>query len=253
MTQDLPPASFDTPGPWTLVVSVPSGDLHVRTHPLPRTDVEILNVREPQDIVVRADEGSREVSITQNRRGRFNWRGSSCNLTVVVPEGTVVRVQGEALDTDVSGRTGSLTVNTASGDVRVEHVDGDLRTHSASGDLSADHVSGSLLVRSASGDLRVGRADGDVTVQSVSGDVIIERLSAGRTSVHSVSGDIDLGVLPGLQVHLELSSVSGTARPELDMGSATGDDGAPVDVALEIAVRTVSGDMRVRRSTAVYG
>lgn len=253
MSQDLPPVSFETPGPWTLVVSVPSGDLHVRTHPLPRTDVEILNIRDPQDIVVRADEGSREVSITQSRKGRFNWRGSSSNVNVMVPEGTVVRVQGEALDTDVSGRTGGLTVNTASGDIRVEHVDGDLRTHSASGDLSVDHVGGSLLVRSASGDLRVGRADRDVTVQSVSGDVIIERLSSGRTSIHSVSGDIDLGVAPGLQVHLEMSSVSGTARPELDMGSGVRDDGMPTDVALDIAVRTVSGDMRVRRAHEVYG
>jgi DUF4097 and DUF4098 domain-containing protein YvlB len=245
---DLSPQTFDTPDHWTLVVSVPAGDLTVTTHDAPVTELQITGVREPEDIVVRADERAREISITQNKRGRFNWRGSSINVAVSAPLGTDVRVKGASLDVAVHGRVGNLNVDTASGDLRADHVDGILRTHSASGDLSVDHVSGALSVQCVSGDVEVGRADRDVTIQSVSGDVTIERLSSGRTSVHSVSGDVDLGVARGLQLHLDLSSLSGSARTELDVDGDTGGMAPPASVALDINARTVSGDIRVRRS-----
>jgi DUF4097 and DUF4098 domain-containing protein YvlB len=250
MSQDSSPFSIDTPGEWTLVVSVASGHLQVRTHDAPRTDIAITGARDEQDVTLHSDERGREVSVKQNRRGRFNWRGGSLAITATVPVGTVVRVNGESLDIDVAGRVGDLTVNTASGDLRADEVHGTMRSHTASGDVAVRHVTGSLLVRSASGDLDVGRADHDVTVQSASGDISIERLSAGRASVHSVSGDVDLGVAPGLRLHLELASLSGTTRPELDLGSDNDDE--PI-VALDINARTVSGDIRVRRSHAVVG
>jgi hypothetical protein len=66
--------------------------------------------------------------------------------------------------------------------------------------------------------------------------------------VKTVSGDVEVGVVPGLRVWLDLSSISGRMTSQLD-----GDDGvAGNDPAqLTIAVRTVSGDLRVRPAAVV--
>ncbi len=250
MSVDLDPVTFPTTGPWTLSVSVPDGTLTVTTHAQPSTEVTVRGARDPNDVVVRADERTQTVSITQPRRRGFGWFGSGVSLVVVVPEGTALRLKGEALDLEAHGRVGSVAVSTASGDMQVDTVDGELRVHSASGDVQAEHVTGPVLVRSASGDVQLGRADRDLTVQSASGDVAVGLLRAGRTSIQVVSGDVDLAVERGLRLHLELSSLSGTMNPDLDLEDDPAGFGSDA-VALDVKVRTVSGDIALRRSSQV--
>ena len=59
-----------------------------------------------------------------------------------------------------------------------------------------------------------------------------------------MSGDVEVGVAPGLRVWLDLSSVSGRMNSQL-----TDDDGdageGPAQLALTL--RSVSGDLRIRR------
>jgi hypothetical protein len=62
--------------------------------------------------------------------------------------------------------------------------------------------------------------------------------------VNSVSGDVDLGILAGTGVWLEVSSVSGRTTSELSMG---GDAVPPTGASLKVRVRTVSGDIELRR------
>ena len=250
MSVDFDPVTFATTGPWTLSVSVPAGTLTVTTHPRASTEVTVLGARDPHDVLVRADEHSKTVAITQSRRRGFGWFGSGLSLEVAVAEGTALRLKGESLDVRASGRFGSVTVGTASGDVQVDTVDGELRVHSASGDVQAAYATGPVLVRSASGDVQIGRADDDLTVQSASGDVRVDLLLAGRTSIQVVSGDVDLGVARGLRLRLELASLSGSIDSDLDL---EGDAGASHSdtVALDVKVRTVSGGISLRRSSRV--
>ena len=53
-----------------------------------------------------------------------------------------------------------MKVNTASGDVRFEHVGGDAQVNSASGDVNLDRVDGALTVNTASGDVEIRRVHG---------------------------------------------------------------------------------------------
>ena len=66
-------------------------------------------------------------------------------------------------------------------------------------------------------------------------------LCAGDLKVQSVSGDVDIGVGPGLALWLDVSSVSGSTSSDLELGEKPGEGGIPV----ELRVRTVSGDIRV--------
>jgi DUF4097 and DUF4098 domain-containing protein YvlB len=117
---------------------------------------------------------------------------------------------------------------------------------SASGDLRVESVAQGVDARTASGDVAIGRASGDVSVSTASGDVGIERAGSGSVRIKTASGDVSLGVVPGLRVWLDLSSVSGRVDLQLDDDSAGGEGPAQ----LSLSVRTVSGDQRIRRGAA---
>jgi hypothetical protein len=65
--------------------------------------------------------------------------------------------------------------------------------------------------------------------------------------VKTVSGDIEVGVVPGLRVWLDLSSLSGRMESQLDGDDPIAGDGP---AQLTIALRSVSGDQRIRRAAS---
>ena len=190
------------------------------------------------------------------------WRTPRFAVRVTVPRGTATRVAVASADTELRGELGSVELTAASGDGFVEHcsdlqvrsasggtrigtVTGSATIGTASGDVRVESIGAGLRVRTASGDVEVGAAGGEVSVSTASGDVGIDRLAGGSVRVKTASGDITLGVVPGLRVWLDLSSVSGR------MESALVDDAAGGGAAqLTLSVRSVSGDQRIRRSAA---
>ncbi|HVD29521.1 MAG TPA: hypothetical protein VNC79_13625, partial [Mycobacteriales bacterium] len=76
------------------------------------------------------------------------------------------------------------------------------------------------------------------------GDVTVGAVTGGTVQVTTVSGDASVGVTPGLRVWLDLSSVSGRIVSQLDDGGPAGDGPA----ALTLAMRSVSGDLRIHRA-----
>jgi hypothetical protein len=183
-------------------------------------------------------------------------------VRVTVPPGTACRVAVASADVELRGELGrveltaasgdstvescaELQLRTASGDARIGSVAGRATVGSASADVWIGSADGGVEVRTASGDVEVGSAAGDVSIATASGDVGVRHLSGGSAQVKTVSGDVALGVAPGLRVWLDLSTVSGRMESELD-----GDDSAGEGPAqLSIAVRSVSGDQRIRRAT----
>jgi Toastrack DUF4097 len=148
-------------------------------------------------------------------------------------------------DVAVEHVTGDLTVTTGSGDVTTEQVDGRLQCNFASGAARVGHVLGDAAVHSASGDLELRRADGSVRATSASGEVRIGSVSAGQVKVNSASGAVSIGVQPGTRVWLDLVTMAGRTRTDLDVL-----DRAPAGTAPELSVhaRTASGDIEVHRA-----
>jgi hypothetical protein len=112
-----------------------------------------------------------------------------------------------------------------------------------SADIELDGVAGGLRVRSTSGRVRAGAIAGNAVVKTISGDVSISDARAGRLRVESVSGDALIAIHSGVGSTIALTSVSGRLHSDLpvrDRGDAA--DG------LDIAVRTVSGDVILRRA-----
>ena len=184
-------------------------------------------------------------------------------VRITTPAGTAARIAVASADVELTGRLGALDLSsasadldveqgtdvrlrTASGDARVGIVDGGGSIASASGDVRVGRAAGTLQLRTASGDVSVEQAAADVAISTASGDVTVAAATGGVVQVKTVSGDASVGVIPGLRVWLDLSSVSGRMESQLDDGAAG--DGPP---ELTLNLRSVSGDMRIHRTTAL--
>lgn len=239
------------------VVEVDAGRVVLRTsdpHPERRlalvecTYDEAANRLTVDTKAVRNAGGSRSLGLKSALTRLLDTAHHDVDVDVAVPEGTSVRYRTASGNLEADGVVASLDVSCASGDVSVGAVSGSTKFHSASGDFRAARVSGAIKVKSASGDVRVARVDGDVRVQSVSGDVALSVSSPVGVEVNSVSGDVVVGVRPGLLIDIDAKSLSGNLTSEITLDGASGATG---ERAMSLKVRSVSGDVTVRRDADV--
>jgi len=266
--------TFETPGRVRLEIAIPAGSVRIKTWADPRVDVEVSPARGDEasqqaaaETRVEATErgGRHEITIrAPKREGRFGFLGRSPEIEVSVrcPEDTDVDLTTHSADLDTSGRigdvdvrsasgdamlgdTGSLAFTTASGDLSAGTVGGTLNAKSASGDVSVREVGGIASVTTVSGDVRLEGTDDTASVSSVSGDIDLENAGRGAR-LNSVSGDVHVASRRGLALWIDVQSVSGSVRSELDVDEKKTGEGEPV----ELRVRTVSGDVRLSRAGA---
>ena len=268
--------TFETPGNVKLRVSLGSGDVRIDAEDELRTEVELVALRDDEatrsaiaEATVEAREhGDRtEIVVELPRKGSWSFlgRGPSVGVRVRCPRGADVEVGTASADVTTTGPLGNVEAKTASGDLAFDVV-GSLRVTTASGDAAVQEILGAGEVKTASGDVlvRLGRGplslnlvSGDVAVNdakvslsvaTVSGDQEIGSVEAGEVKLQSVSGDVRVGVRPGLKIWIDATSVSGSMTSELSMEDGPGSAGEP---EIELRARTVSGDVRIVRASGV--
>ena len=259
--------SFETPGPLTLDIRVPSGDIALEAVEGTETIVEISGSPELEEearIEIHPKRDGHEVSvIIEKRSGLFRAFREEIRVRVTSPPGADVEVSTASADVDARGAFGGAQINTASGNVEFEHVGGEAQVNSASGDVKLDRVDGPLTVNTASGDLEVGRlqgegkvraasgdisifeADASLKVQTASGDVEVESVREGDVVLQTASGDIEIGIKQGSKLWIDAKSMSGETSSELEIGDAPADGEGPM---VEVRATAMSGDIRVKRS-----
>jgi DUF4097 and DUF4098 domain-containing protein YvlB len=204
----------------------------------------------------------------------WRWRPAPMlGITIRVPTGSSLAAKTASADVRAAGRYATVQVGAASGDAWLEEATRDALLEAASGDLSVGRVGGALKIGSASGDVEIGDVTGDVAAKSASGDITISSVGGsakaetasgdirigvvrrGQTRLGSASGDIEVGVAAGTGVWLDVSTASGDTVNELSVGGmpTTGPAGesspGQTGAALELRIRTASGDIRIRRVT----
>jgi len=203
---------------------------------------------------------------------RRRWQG--LDLTIKAPAGSTCAARTVSSDLSCVGDISAVSLQTASGDLTVASV-GDVAMRSASGDALLNRVSGSVTVHTASGNVEAIRVDGDVkidtasgdvaigycggpvTVRTASGDVKLSAVGTGRVELASTSGDLAVAVMPGLGVYLDLVTLSGDIRSELDARDGADSDGPDPDsgaepqAALRVSCRTTSGNIKITKSRVV--
>jgi DUF4097 and DUF4098 domain-containing protein YvlB len=274
--------TFSTPGPVLLTLKLPRGLVELETIAGDETTVELeaiddsdrareqiersqITMRERgdgQEVIVDADPDDFEF-----RRGRISisisGRRDAIRLRVRAPHGADVNVHTGSADITAQGRFGDVESKTASGDVEFEEIarnaaikvaagdvhvgriEGSLKLQSAAGDVAVGEVGGSVEVKTASGDVNVEEAGGSVSVQSASGDVRVGAVSRGSVELKSVSGDMLVGIRRGSRVYLDVKTVTGDARSELELGDAPEDDEGPL---VNLRATAMSGDIKIVRA-----
>ena len=260
-------AHWDFPGsePIDAFIDVAAGRVVLTAQPTDVTTVELTaswpgrSERLASDVQVSFDAGRLE--ITGPRRSGL-WRGhTGLDVAVTLPAGSRCMVRTASADLTCTGEIAELDAHTASGDVTAAIITGHSEIQTASGDVRLEEAGAGTDVRTAGGDIRLARAgggvrertaSGDVNIGSAassaavvtsSGDVRLASVTAGRTDVQTVSGDIVVGVAEGVGVYLDLASVTGSTTSQLE------ETGANDDVPLEVVCRAVSGDIRIARAS----
>ena len=188
----------------------------------------------------------------------------SADVEVVVPVGAAdfKTASGDVSTDDIEA---GVVAKTASGDVALGRVGGDLRVATASGALRCSSVAGTAVFTTVSGDLEVGEAGDAVEVKAtsgnvrlgevahgarvvnVSGDVRVLAIGEGSVKVRSVSGDVSVGVAEGVDLHVDVETMSGSVRSDIPL-----EDEPPArrgGARVDVTVRSVSGDIAIERAT----
>ena len=181
---------FDTPGPLRLDLSVPAGEIDVRTQEGAETTVDLEPLRgndasreaiESARIQLRDRGDAHELVVdvpgSRGLGGIFS-RGSEVRLVVVCPAGAELEAQGGSADIRAAGRYGSVEARAGSGDVSVGVRPGRrlwVDASSTSGETTSDFDVGD---EPAPGE---GEEDGplvELRIATMSGDVHVARAAA---------------------------------------------------------------------------
>jgi DUF4097 and DUF4098 domain-containing protein YvlB len=278
--------TFSTPGPVRLDLELPSGAIEVEAGDTEETHVELEAISSNDQVremvetarieLVRRGDGHEVVVEVRTRHGVWisfsrgpdiRIGSPEMRLRITCPKGAELDVRTKSADVQARGDYGLVDVNTASGDVSVEHsARADVKT--ASGDVHFDEVDGTLDVKSASGDVHVGtvsraaniqlvsgdlylrEANDSVSANTVSGDQRLEAVLKGRMELRAISGDINVGVRRGSRVFIDANTVSGSTSSEFDLSDAPVEAPSEGSPLVELFAKTVSGDVRVERAPA---
>jgi DUF4097 and DUF4098 domain-containing protein YvlB len=265
--------TFDTPGEVLVRVANEAGEVRIETTDGPTTDVELEALRDDDAthsaiadarVETRERRGRTEVIVEIPRRGggRLLSRGPEVGVRVHCPHGADLEVSTASADVIARGRLGAVTAQTASGQLELGVANGEVKVSTASGDVTVAEVGGAATIKTASGDVAVrvagaalsaNTASGDVAVteargplviSTVSGDQAIRSIGTGEVKLQAVSGDVEVGIPPGLRLWIDASSVSGSMSSDLDLED---EQPAGEGEVVELRVRTVSGDVRIQR------
>ena len=266
---------FHTPGPLTLDLRLPSGEIEVASGEGEETVVELDATRDNDDaravvesarIELRRRGDGHEVLVDVERKRfgfLFDMMRSGLTLRVRVPDDADVQISTSSADVDLRGRFGSLKAQLASGDLRADEFDGRVDVKSASGDVELQRIGGPASIATASGDIVIRAVHGEATLRSASGDVFVDEaadsltvqtasgdqqirsVGSGRIALTSASGDQQVGVRSGSRVHLDVKTMSGDASSELEVRDRPGEGSGP---QVEIRATSMSGDIRIQRA-----
>ncbi|GAA1548338.1 hypothetical protein GCM10009804_00860 [Kribbella hippodromi] len=225
-----------------------------------------------EDVIVEVVDGELIVEGPRNVR-----RGPEIQVRIATSAVLAARIKTGSGDIVVDVPLGPARLNTGSGDVRLDRVEGDLGVNTGSGDVRVGHVAGvarvttgsgsvevdeagdALGLSTGSGDVKVGDASGPTTIKVGSGDITVERIrdhsvatsgsgdvkvelaDAPSVQAETARGDVQIGVPDGLPTYLDLKTVTGRIRCDLQPGQQP----AEGERALMLRARTVSGDITV--------
>ncbi len=202
--------TFNVTGQNTLVVNDNSGAIHIQSGPANSIVVQpdnnsFFNTHNNSNPINYSQQGN-TVSISAQSGSQFLGMQDT-GLNITVPDGTILRINGD------------------SGDVNISNFNGQVSTTTSSGDISIDH----------------SQLQGRTNIQTDSGDISMNGSfdPNGNYQFQTQSGDVDLQVPFNSSLQLSTSTNSGDISNDFDHNAIGNDPRAP------LFIRTDSGDIHI--------
>jgi DUF4097 and DUF4098 domain-containing protein YvlB len=215
----------------------------------PERDLDLVEIIHAGDVVT-----------IRSRKGGRRWLGRGASVRLTVPASTTVtaktasgdlrfsvpisdaEIDVASGDVYLASLSGSGRIKAASGDITVGDVAGGIRILASSGDVRIDQLNGDAQITTASGDVKAGTVHGSVKISTASGDVAIREFSGVKLQGAAMSGDFDIGLIPGMSIEADIQTRSGQFRNLTSPSSGAGEASANVTMQL----KTMSGDIILR-------
>lgn len=201
------------------------------------------------DVTVRLPTGSQVVG--KGALADFTAEGTLGECRITTSAGHIRLQDTAALKADTSHGdvavdlvAGRAELSTGSGELRVDRLDGSGTVKNSNGVTRIGEVAGDLKANSANGDILVGHAGGDVRAKTANGHIRVAEVVRGSVVVETSAGELEVGIRRGTAAWLDVRSVVGRVRNELNGADApTGSE-----ERVEVRARTSLGDIVIHRA-----
>ncbi|HUW77596.1 MAG TPA: DUF4097 family beta strand repeat-containing protein [Candidatus Nanopelagicaceae bacterium] len=223
-----------------------SGKVELKTHDAASVIVTVETITaNSRDLVEATEIAARGNSIEIIVPNSFGFRNRKVLVSVTTPVSTTVNISTVSADIESTGAIEEIVVKTVSGDIRLDTILNVMELKTTSGDVAVTHSPASSTVTCVSGDVRLNGCSGQTYIKTVSGDCLTHLISGGELNIKSVSGDVTVLVDPEMEIDVTAQSVSGKLTSDIDLNAA---GPASQKAVLNMQLKTVSGDVRIRRS-----
>ena len=219
-------------------------------------DTEAVNPMPPADFEPKAPAFGfiRRPKKDGGRRGAFMF-ASNVDIEIAVPHRATIASTLTSGDLTLAGRFSSVTATAKSGDIRLTTTDASepisfARLQANSGDIKIQSAILDVTAIAHSGDITLGNVV-DADVSTTSGDIelgVVKGVQPGSIRCLAKSGDVVVRVARGLSVALDVATKSGEITNAIPLdGDSSGEMGSP-ETDVEISIQTSSGDVRIKKS-----
>lgn len=236
----------------SVYLSTSSGNIIIRKSDGVSVNVTITHTYDAEVFTPVIDESNGKLTMKEqfvkgDHSGNSSW-------TVAVPDNAFVSLNSGSGNIKVDGVNVDVESNVGSGDIEVSNVKGLLRFNTGSGDISLEDAEGELAFNTGSGDILANGGRGTFQLNAGSGDIELSELH-GTFQVNTGSGDIATKnfVLEGPAKFNSGSGdaivrLSGPLNHSIDVSSGSGDaklsfNGIPIEGEVIMTADERNGDI----------
>jgi hypothetical protein len=201
---------------------------------------------------VRLTPGDSGVTLEASNITRgFPFGGSSSvDYAIEVPSSVGVKAQSASGQVEIDGVGSGVQAETTSGSLNLSNLGGAVQARSTSGSIELSNVGGDVNVGTSSGQIRGTQLQHVRQASTSSGSISLEGVFQDQASIKASSGTINVKLLPGSAIQLDVHTGSGSVVPSglfltggnTQRTSLSGAIGQPAEGAT-LSIQTSSGSV----------
>jgi hypothetical protein len=209
---------------------------------------------QPPDVKLVGTGNGVSLASSASGRGRFPFGGdsSSVDYAIEVPDGVAVIAQGNSGSLRIDDVSGPVTASTTSGHLTLSNLAGAVQAQASSGSIDLTNIGGDVRATASSGKIVGTQLQHVRQVSTSSGSISLEGTFTDAAQISASSGTVNLKLLPGSAINLDVHTNSGSVQPQglvLNGGvtrrdTLTGAIGSPSADAV-LHVQTTSGSVLI--------